>query len=89
MTAVVRPIPVHETPPRLNDAVDELVQAVEGVEDLPGLRLGVLKGVRMMQLSVLLEDGVATPELDQAVGVWMALDALVDAVDAMREARRG
>lgn len=68
-------------------AVDELVRAVGAVEDLTGLRIGVLAGAYRMRLAAA-ASGTTPPELEPMVDVWLALDSVVAAVD-QRRARDG
>lgn len=69
----------NDTPPRLNAAVDDLVGAIEGVVDLHGLRHGILTGVRAME-AVAAITGDADQAGQQVRGVWIALDAVAEAV---------
>jgi hypothetical protein len=73
---------VQEAPPSLNVAVDLLVQAVEGVEDLDEFRLGMLQGAKVVGGSARL---TGTEERGaQVTSVLLALDDVAAAVQAKR-----
>lgn len=71
------------TPATVDDAVAELLRAVGAVEDLAGLRLGVMAGAYAMQSSVARAPS-APAELEQVIDVWIGLDAVIAAVAGSR-----
>ncbi len=72
----------------LDAAVDELVHAVEAVEDLPKLRFGVVGAAHGMRIAgTALGDAAA--EVERTADVWLALDRVVASVASSRALERG
>lgn len=72
----------------LEAAVDELVHAVEAVEDLAKLRFGVVGAAHGMRIAGTAL-GDAPTELERTADVWLALDRVVASVAASRTPERG
>lgn len=81
--------PPSAASPRLNHALDHLVQALEAIDDLSEMRVGLREGARAGLQALIVAEGEITDQMHQAAAVWDAVDAVMEAVEEMTTGAAG
>ncbi len=71
-------------PPNLNHAAAALIEALDDVDDIPGLRAGLTSSIAFWSAHVV-PGNPSHRDAAQLVATWQAIDALAEAVQARKE----